>query len=170
MADPLNADHLAAQEGGYEPQRQSNWELELALPGADRETIKLSVVSSSLPPESSDEVELPYGNERRYVAGKTTFDSLPLVVNDFVDQETRAAILRWRRKVYNPATGAVGFAKDYKVDATITLWGPDGTMERECKVQGCWPQAVVPGTLDHGAGDPVQIEVTIRYDKADWLI
>ena len=61
----------------------------------DREVIKLSAVSSSLPAGANEEVELPYGNSRAYVAGKITYESIPLILNDFVDKDTRAAVLRW---------------------------------------------------------------------------
>ena len=166
-----SADMLAAQNGGFEPQRQSNWELIIAPPGgaADAEAIKLAIISSSLPSESSDEIELNYGNEKRYVAGKTTFEAIPLVINDFVDKTIRDIFVRWRRNVYKAKSGAIGYARDYKVDATIVLYGPDGVSDvRECKLFGCWPQAVTGGTLDHASSEPVQMEVQLRYDKADW--
>lgn len=170
MADPLSADHLAAQAGGFEPQRQSNWEFEIALGGGDRDVIKLSAVSFALPTGTNEEVELAYGNERRYLAGKMTWDTSSLMLNDFVDQDTRLAILNWRREVYDPNNGNIGLASDYKKDATVTLYGPDGTMERQCKLTGCWPVNEPAGDLDHGSSEAVQMELTIRYDKAIWQI
>jgi hypothetical protein len=170
MADPLSADHVAAQAGGFEPQRQSNWEFEVALGGGDRDVIKLSARSMDLPRGTNEEVQLPYGNENRYVAGKMTWDATSLTLADYVDQDTRAAILRWRREVYNPDTGNLGLAKDYKKDATLTLYGPNGQMERQCKLTGCWPTTEPGGSLDHSSSDAVMIEVPIRFDKAIWLL
>lgn len=167
----VNAEHIAAQAAGFEPQRQSNWEFEVELgSGDDKEIIRLSAISFALPNENNDPLELPYGNEKVYAAGKANFDASALVLRDYVDQETRNAILRWRRLVYDPETGAVGLARDYKKRASIVLKGPDGSTvyDREVELIGCWPQAVTAGTLDYSAGDPVQIEVTIQYDKAIW--
>jgi hypothetical protein len=166
MPADLSAKNLAAQSGGYEPQRQSNWEFAVAL--ANQELIKLSAVTFTLPNESSEDVALPYGNETRYVAGKTMFDQATLDLRDFVDKDTRKAIVDWRKEVYDPDSGRIGLARDYKKDATLTLYGPDGTMERKCKLQGCWPMAVNHGQADHSSSDVVLISVTLRYDIAKW--
>ena len=168
LTNPESADHIAAEAGTFEPQRQNNFTFEVALSSEDKDVITLSMQSAPLPNESNDEVEIQHQNERRYVAGQALFEATTLTIRDYVDQDTRGALLRWRKLVYNPKTGKVGLAKDYKKRAFVRMTAPDGTSERICKLIGSWPQALVGGNLSHDASEQVLIEVTIRFDKVDW--
>ena len=163
----MNANFLAPSQGFYEPQRQFNWALEIALDDAgDQQLIVTGLESFDGVSESNDEIELQYANEKRYVAGKATFEAAPLVLKDMVDIGIAAAIVRWRRQVYNPETGSIGLARDYKKNADLTIVAPDQSSVRIWKFVGMWPQAVKYGSLDMTASDKVNVEVTLRYDKA----
>jgi hypothetical protein len=168
LANPQSADHLAAAAGEFEPQRSNNFTIEFPLPGNDKDLVVMSLVSFAMPTESNEEVEMTFQNERRWVAGKASVDTSTLTVRDFVDKTTRKAIMTWRKKVWDKATGKVGLAKNYKLTGYVILHGPDGSSQRIAKAVGCWPQSVTPGTLDYGSNDPVQIEVTLRVDKFIW--
>jgi len=171
MPIPLDARHIANQQGDFAPQHQNNWMLEVAgLDGDDKDLIVLSLVSSALPNESNDEVEIPYGNEKRYVAGQATYETIPLVVNDYVDREVRTALLNWRRQVYDPETGLVGLPSEYKKEGEIIIMASNNTQQRICRLIGLWPQAMNGGTLDMTSADPVQIELTLRYDRSVWKL
>jgi hypothetical protein len=140
------------------------------LEGDDQDLIKLSILSTSLPPESNETVEIPYGNETRKFAGRAVFESIPLVVHDYVDKEVRAAINRWRRLVYDPETGLVGLPSEYKKSGEIILVSSNNSILRKCRIIGMWPQAVSPGDMDMSSSEGVQIEVTLEYDRAIWLL
>jgi hypothetical protein len=170
LTNPQSADHIAAEAGSFEPQRQNNFSLEIPLGSADKDLIVLSVQSVPLPNESNDEVEIQHQNEKRYVAGQATVDTTSMTIHDYVDRDTRGAVMRWRKQVYDPATGQIGLAKNYKKTAYIIMTAPDGTEERICKLKGCWPQAVTGGNLGHDGSEPVMIEVTLRFDKVLWEI
>jgi len=179
MAVRLSAGHISAGsrrtdntlQGNYEAQRQNNWYFEVAPPSSGsndtKRVIELALDIGFLPNESSEEIEIHFVNERVYVAGKPLFEAGALTLKDYVDQPVMKAISDWRKLVYNPETGAIGLAKNYKVDSTIVLFAPDGTYRREWDLRGCWPQAVNYGaTLDMSTAELNKIEVTIRYDKA----
>lgn len=172
MAGPdgkMHADHLVEAKGAFEPQRTANWLIEIHdLPGGDGDTdlIALSLETGFLPNFSNEEISLGYLNEYRYAAGKALFEAGELVVKDFVDRETAGALLRWSRQVYDPSTGQVGFAADYKKEAHILLFGPNGTKLRVWKLRGVWPQARNFGSLDMTSSEKVTITTTLRYDKA----
>jgi len=168
LTNPQAADHIAAEAGTFEPQRQNNFSFEVALGSADKDVIVMALQGFALPNESNDPVEVPYQNEKRKVAGQYGVDDMQLTVRDYVDVDVRGAIMRWRKKVYDPQTGKIGLAKDYKKTGWIILTAPDGTSRRVCKCKGCWPQAVNGGSLAMDSADQIQIEVTLSVDKADW--
>lgn len=170
------ADNLASVGTGFEPQRQHNWALELNLPGDDGDFVTLSIVNGFLPAGYNDEVPIPYGNEVVYVAGKAVWDAGTIVLRDWIDRPTAQILLDWRVSVYNPTTGAIGLAADYKQDASIILFGPNvidqtegaSQFERVWTIHGCWPVRVNPASngLDMTTSGQVMMELALRYDKA----
>ena len=169
MPIPLDARHIANQQGDFAPQHQNNWMLEIAgLAGDAKDLIVLSLQSGALPNESSDEVEIAYGNEKRYAAGQTTYETIPLVIRDWVDREVRKAVQDWRGLVYDPETGLVGLPSEYKKTADLILVASNNSVLRVCRLVGVWPQSVNGGTLDMTSSEQVLIEVNLRYDRAIW--
>lgn len=169
MAIPQDARHIANQAGDFVPQHQNNWVIEIAgLDGDDKDLIVLSLVSSALPPEANNIIELPYGNETRKVAGKAVFEDVPLIVRDYVDRDVRGALIRWRRQVYDARTGNVGLPSEYKKTAEMILQASNGTQFRAVQMIGIWPSALNPGVVDMASADPVQIEMTLTYDRSVW--
>jgi len=174
----MTADHIGAAGGGFEPQRANNFMLELTPPGGDGRIIQQSLSEFPFPKEASEEIAIPYINEIRKVAGRTTYEDLDLVLNDYVDQDTAAQIEGWRRLVYVPEAGAagpaapgggesgsVGWAKDYKVDGSLILFGPDGTVERTWTLVGVWPKAFNMGSGSMEGSERVKITCTLAIDK-----
>jgi len=164
----MGAGFMAAQGGSWEPQRQSNFAVQIYDLDGGTGIISLAVDTASMPNITFGEIELNHLNERTYVAGGVTFETIPLVCKDFVNQDVMLALDNWRKLVYNETNGRIGFAKDYKKRAAIFLYGPDGGSDRRFNLVGCWPQAInYGGTLDQAGKEAVsQIEVTIRYDRA----
>ncbi len=167
----LTASHIGQGgiAGGYEPQRLNNFVFEVTPPDADasaQEILQLSVNAAFAVSENNEEIAVNHLNETVYIAGRAVWEAGELVLKDFVDTQTASIINDWRRKVYNPTNGRIGMAKDYKVDASIMLYGPDGNYERQWDLKGCWPQSVTWGAgWDATASDINTITVNIRYDK-----
>lgn len=154
-----------------EPQRMDNWILEVDPPagaGADGvlEAVRLAIQVMALPNETTDQVELHFLNERRHYAGKTLYEGGTIQCVDLIDQQVAARINAWRRLVYNPVNGKVGWKRNYAGQGHIYLYGPNGVGERMWHLQGIWPSAVNWGGLDYNSGDKVVIDITIVYDKA----
>lgn len=190
MALFTRADHLAQQDGPFEPQRTHNWAFEVPISSqAAQDTIKLSLVQGFLPIAYNDEVPISYGNEEVFVAGKAHVEAGQIICRDWVDQPTAALLLGWRRQVYNPDTGAINLARYYKKNAYIVLYAPNyadnmavnenfvGPMfnplaaeyyERVWELQGVWPIRVnaAAGGLDMTNSGMVMIECLMRFDKA----
>lgn len=163
----LNADFLGASKGFYEPQRTFNWALEIALDDAgDQNLIVTGQESFDGVTMGTEEIEIPYANEKRYFAGQAAFEASTLVLRDMVDIGIAEAILRWSFQVYNPETGSIGLARDYKKGADLTIYAPDQSIVRIWKFEGMWPQQVKHGGFDMTSSDKINIEVNLRYDKA----
>jgi|WetSurSiteA1Bulk_404760.scaffolds.fasta_scaffold00002_96 hypothetical protein len=194
------ATNLAQQNTGFEPQRQHNWAIEIPFAGlsagsgaligllsraigidlghSGMDNIVLSLASGFLPRGANEEVPIPYGNETVYVAGKATWDAGALVIRDWVDVDVMGALVAWRSAVYNPATGQIGLARNYKLDCDVLLFGPNSvdsvfsdygaTYLRKWTLVGCWPVSINPAAngLDMANSNQVMIEMALRYDKA----
>lgn len=169
MADDLSANWLAGAAQGFEPMRNNNFRVEFAnIEGTD--VILRGHEQFNLPSESNDEIEVHYLNEKRYIAGKVTFDTTSLTCKDFVTENVMKAIVQWRKRVYDSKTGKIFAASNYKREGTLAIFGPDGGSERKWRLIGAWPQAVNYGSLDMSSSDLLRIEVTIRFDKAEFQL
>lgn len=161
----VNAKHLAPGPGGkYEPQRTHNWELELQIPGA--EIVKLAIASMTGVTESNEPIELHYGNEVQFVAGKARFEAGQLSVRDMVDVDVNQQINAWRRKVYDPQSGQIHYASEYKTEGDLLLLDPEGATRAVWHIVGLWPSSVNYGGLDYESNDVVRIEVVMPFDRA----
>lgn len=164
MPQLVSADHIAAEAGAFEPQRKNNFSLIIPVDGST--LIQRSLDSFPLVKESNEPVlNVAFGNESRKVAGPAAFESVNLVLKDFVDQQVGKTMLKWRRKVYDPNTGEIGWAKDYKKTGEVVMFGPDGTVERRWKLIGVWPSAIDQGGGDMNANENNKITVTLTIDK-----
>lgn len=161
----VNAKHLAPGAGGkYEPQRNFDWWLTLDIPGGD--IVKLAISSVTGISESNEPIELHYGNEVHYVAGKARFDAGQLSIRDMVDVDVASKIDEWRRLVYDPNSGVIFRADKYKKTGNIQLLDTMGISRANWEIRGLWPQAVNFGDLDYESNDLVRIQVTMQYDRA----
>lgn len=163
--EDMSAAHIAAQDGFFEPQRQNN--ALLRINGLIQEDIvTLSLESFPVPKTNLEPVELDYLNEKRKVAGKVTHDDLSVVVKDFVDVAVLYVLTDWFLQTYDPYTGRIGLAKNYKKKGTVTMYGPNGGFDREYECIGLWINTFDPGDIDMTTGDKKPINLTLSIDKA----
>lgn len=157
----------------YEVQRTNNFrfvidmsELVDGTSVSSGEFIELACDTAGLPTVSNDPIELDYGNSNVKVAGKATVDDVSVAVKDFIEPNIEGILWKWRCKVYNPATGKVGWAKNYKKAAKIIEYGPNGECKREWVLDGVWPTSLDLGDLDYSSGDKKQITMNLSVDNA----
>jgi len=168
LENPQSADHIAGEQGSFEPQRMNNFSVEIPLGDADRDLIEMGLKGFSLPSATNEIITVNYQNETRKVAGQVNVEEGNLALHDFVDADVRGAILRWRQLVYQVRTGNIGYAKDYKKTLNVLLKGPDGQKIRIAKLIGTWPTQDPPADLDMESPDKLLMEVPLSVDKIDW--
>lgn len=161
----LGPSHFSSEN--WELQRTNNFEISISGVGESERLLTLAVASGFLPDEGNDPIDVSYGNTKVSVAGVfsgATDGSIS--IRDVIQKDVEALIEEWRYTVYNKDTDAIGMAFDYKKQARIVQYAPDGSHERTWKLEGVWPSRVNYGTLDYESNDVKKIELTLRYDKA----
>tara|TARA_Y100000034_G_scaffold26831_1_gene31944 strand:+ start:297 stop:785 length:489 start_codon:yes stop_codon:yes gene_type:complete len=113
-----------------------------------------------------EEVELNHLNVKRFVKGKATWQSISLTMYDPVVPSAAQSVMEWVRLSHESVTGRDGYSDFYKKDVSIEVLGPVGDIVESWKLKGAWIQAANFNDLDFASSDPVEIEVTLRYDYA----
>ena len=175
--------HLADNPSLYEVQRDNNFEFivtgldnlirsnadatdENALIVNASQTLRFSVVSSTIPMFSQDPITVQRGNSTMKFAGKPTFSSGSLVVNDFIGADTKSVLMAWQALSYDVATEKVGNAADYKKTCYLCEYAPDYKLVRTWRMVGCWVSSLSEGEFNMENGGKKTITASIEYDKA----
>lgn len=168
----MSANHIAAQGGGFEPQRRNNGALYITglepygnVPESGVGVVSLSLHMASFPTTQLDLIELPFLNQSRRVAGRANVEGMDVQVTDYVDKPTLNILLNWHLAVYDPLTGRVGLARDYKKTAQYVLFGPSGGVSRSWTIEGIFPTHVNPGQLDMSDNSQNIVDVQLSVDR-----
>jgi len=174
--DTLHANHIGgAGDSRFELQRVNNALLYIAgldsgsaeggQPGSE-DVLVLSLSSFPLPKRSIGIIETGWLNEKRKFAGNPTYDDLSVVYRDYVEAGVAKVLWKWNYQVHDPETGKTGLAKNYKKAGWMSLFAPDGSIERQYNIFGAWPSTFDPGDADMMGEDGMNITMTITIDKA----
>lgn len=187
----MSASHLGriSDELAFEPQRENNglivvygqygWGWPVGV-GTDA-AITLSLESFDLPTETNAVLEMHYMNELQKAPSKGRLEDFEVTIKDSVDQEVAAALLQWRRRVYNPTLtggglpgpglrkisgqGGLGLCRDFKTSADILLMGPNGGFQRSYSLDGVWPSSLKHGQIDMRSEAQVMLTITLQADR-----
>jgi len=143
----------------FEPKRQFRWVL--AIEGIDAFIVK----TASRPNISIEEVEIPYINHRRYIAGKASFETMSVTLHDPIAPSGAQQVMEWVRTHFESVSGRAGYADFYKRDIQLKMLDPIGTVVELWDIKGAFLTAADFGSLDYGASDPSEISITIRFDN-----
>tara|TARA_Y100001963_G_scaffold155395_1_gene246430 strand:- start:72 stop:554 length:483 start_codon:yes stop_codon:yes gene_type:complete len=124
------------------------------------------IKTAARPSISFEEIELNHLNLKRYVKGKTTWEPITISLYDPIVPSAAQQVMEWLKLSHEATTGRDGYAEFYKKDIDIELLGPVGDRIEKWQLIGSWIQAANFNDLDFTSNDPVDIELTIRYDYA----
>lgn len=175
---------LADNPNLYEPQRSNNFEfvvtnmnniLRAGVNGSEanarianaQEILRVSVTGAPIPHFSQEAIQISRGNNTMKVAGKPTFGSGTLTVNDYIGADTKAILMAWQNLSYNVQTEKVGLMSDYKKDAYLFEYTPDYQVVRSWRLHGCWISSLSESDYNMESSEKKTITATIEYDRAE---
>lgn len=124
---------------------------------------------ASRPNLSIDETELNFLNEKMWIPGKVTYETMTVTYIDVAPKEPSSANLyKWLGAVYqfwNPNRKMGTNVNQYGAEAILMLYDGCGKPIERWDFEDMWPQAINFGDLDMSSSDTVDIELTLRYSK-----
>lgn len=171
--------HLTNNDQGralYEPARSTDFELfvyglsdlvEGTSEEEAQEVIRIAVATAPVPHYTINPLRQRRGNSVQTFAGTPEFDQGEIQLYDWIGVNTKSILLAWQKKASNLETGKTGILTDYKKNAVLCEYSPDGQIVRAWDIYGCWINAVREDPFNHA--DPQaerRITATMQYDMA----
>lgn len=139
--------------------------------------ITMQMTNFARPHLTWNEAELHRYNSIAYIQTKHSWDPVSFSLEDDVTSlASRALQAQMERQQYMiGALGGVGstnllapaaVGQDYKFAAEAVMLDGGNTALEIWHMQGCWLKDVNYGEMDYSTGDPMKIEVSMRYDHA----
>ena len=111
-------------------------------------------------------VTLNHINVERKVKGKSVWQDVTMTLFDPITPSGAQAVMEWVRLHHESVTGRDGYSDFYKKDITFNTLGPVGDKVEEWTLKGAFISSATFGDMDWSTEDPVQIELTLKYDYA----
>ena len=168
---------ITHQAGGWEPQRTANFAI--VISGlADAERLVLCTKKLKIPGVAVSKQAIKYFNESTHYAGAVEpFGDSTINFRDYIDVDVISVLAKWYNQVWQPDTGTIGWASDYKKTAEVYLLPPSlpgGSAvplapfrNRIWTLYGLWPTKLDYPDLDNDAtGEQSIIELVLSVDRA----
>lgn len=176
--------HLAMNPRNFEPQRENAFQfivtdidniVNVSANVGDatntianaQEVLRYSLVSATVPTFSQNVEQISRGNATLKFAGKPEFNALTLVFNEFVDSDSKGALLSWQAKSYNAKSQGIGDVSDYKKDCYLLEYTQNyEKLIRTWHIVGGWIKGIDDGSFSHDSSGLKTITATLEYDWA----
>jgi len=184
--------NAASGLGRYDAKRKNNWVMEFTGLGSNtlKNSLLVQLQKSARPTLNITEKEIRFANERWYVGATPSFETLEVTFYDALPssgvdyQYNRAGVTSphpdgntsmvsagqimwdWYLLMYDPTSGRIGLASDYKITAFVTLYNAWNTPVEKWMYIGVFPTKITYGDLDYTSdGDIMTVTASFRYDK-----
>jgi hypothetical protein len=143
-------------------QPKMKYQFLLAIEGIDSFIVK----SSSLPQITFEEIEIPWINNTRYIAGKGKFSELQLTFHDPIAPAGSQQLMEWIRLQWEAVSGRAGYADYYKRDLQLKQLDPVGVVVSLWDVKGAFVKESNFGEFNYATAEAIELTATLRYDVA----
>ena len=144
----------------WEPKRQHQFIMEVQ--GIPSYLIK----TSAKPSMTNGEVALDMINVKRYVKGKSEWNSIEVTLYDAIVPSGAQAVMEWVRLHHESATGRDGYSSFYKKEVRLHQLSPLGEVIEDWILKGAFITESNFGTYDWSSDAVQEISMTLRYDWA----
>ena len=144
----------------YEPLRKFRFILQIE--GVDAFLVK----STARPNRTFEEIVIDWINEKRYLAGKHEFQTMPLEIYDPIAPSGAQQVEEWLRLNFESVSGRSGYADFYKRDIQLKMLDPLGTVVQLWDIKGAWPKEINYNELAYENNEAAWVTLTLRYDNA----
>ena len=158
MAELISANDIMFTP--FEPKTQNRFVFN--IDGIPAYTIK----AANRPTITFEEVALSHMNVKRYIKGRGEWQTLDITLYDPIVPSAAQAVMEWVRLSHESVTGRDGYSDFYKKDLNFQVLGPVGDIVEEWKLKGAFIQDANFGELDFSSSEPIDIQLTLRYDYA----
>lgn len=160
--------------GILHPKQKNRWQATFANlgGGADSQPVSMQVVAANRPKLNFEEVTLHRYNSISYVAGKHSWDSMAMTIQDDVTGAAATVIQaqlqkqQWLIGAEGQWLAAAGEGSLYKFVTYLDMLDGNDQVTETWTMEGCWIMNADWTELDYSSSDPVTIALTIRFDHA----
>ena len=149
----------------FEPKLKNRYVFSIAGAG-DTGLDAYLIKTATRPSIEFEEVVLEQMNLKRYVKGKATWQPITITLYDPIIPSAAQSVMEWIKLSHEALTGRDGYAGNYKKECTIQVLGPVGDLIEEWTLTGTWITSANFNDLDFTSNDPLDIELSLRYDYA----
>ena len=146
----------------YEPKRQNRFIMRFPSSLGINEWF---VESTSRPSIKIASTEIQFLNTSTYVAGRFTWDEIPVKFRDPIGPSAAQALMEWVRLHAESVTGRMGYAAGYKRDIDLELLDPTGVVVEKWILYGTFLTSVNFGTLAYNTDALADISASLRPDR-----
>lgn len=164
MPKTFGAGFMMSQNTGtnFELVRRHNWEVQI-----DQFDTVLPAKTVSISRIELENIDVFHYNERIKIAGRPNPTDIRLELHDAVNPNVVQELWNWYKQIYDPNTGAMGYASSYKRQGTIRQYDIAGLPVRTWTCMGLWLKAppTPEETLDYSSHDPVTLSLVMSCDR-----
>ena len=155
------ADLLMKMPIPYEPKRQNRFILRFPSTLGINEWF---VESAARPHITINATEIQFLNTSTYVAGRFTWQTIPVTFRDPIGPSAAQALMEWVRLHAESVTGRMGYAAGYKRDIFLSLLDPTGVVIEKWVLKNTFLTKVDFQGFSYSEDGLVTIQASLRPD------
>lgn len=152
--------------------RKFRWIFQIAFCNFTKQVPPYFVKTASRPDLSLEETEINFLNEKTWIPGKPSWESITVTYYD-VATDDNIPLWSWIASVYDftdPTCRHMNSRrKDYAGVGYLAMLDGCGNVLEEWNFNDMWPTSVKFGDVDYGSSDVMDIEMTLRYSSVAYL-
>ena len=149
-----------------EPFKQYTWDIILRSPVGGLESIPFRARSATIPDKVSEVFEINYKAEKASYAGRdASTKTTTLTFWDDEELSVQKALQAWKDFQLDPATGAGRSKSEYVGTGTLLLLNSAGAVIGSYDLFNVFIENIGEIPLTYDASEPIEITVTLRYDR-----